>query len=53
MTSAEEQNKFVARQKSARKRGREETIMPTMKRVVRTMRHVDFTDDEEEEEDDE
>jgi hypothetical protein len=53
MTSAEEQNKLVARQKSARKRGREETVMPAMKRVVRTMRHVDFTDDEEEEEEDE
>jgi hypothetical protein len=47
MATAEEQNKFTNRQKSARKRGREGVIVPTMKKVIRTMRKIDYSDDEE------
>jgi hypothetical protein len=52
MPTAEEQIKLINRQKSARKRGREEVIQPTMKKVVRTMRKVVYSDDEETEDED-
>ena len=44
--TAEEHNKHKARMKSARKRGREEVAMPPMKKVVRTMRMWEESDED-------
>jgi hypothetical protein len=45
--TAEEHNKLRARMKSARKRGRGEEPMPAMKKVIRTMRYIEESDEEE------
>ena len=46
-STAEEHNKLRARMKSARKRGRGEEPMPPMKKVIRTMRMIEESDEEE------
>jgi hypothetical protein len=49
--TAVEHNKLLARKKSAKKRGRAEEPKPAMKKIIRTMRPLQDSDDEETEED--